>query len=221
MKHGNPWYYQHAEAQARRSGQDLVPTYQYMFRHQRSLLWIAPIIAGPNPILKTRFGRELLDGMVERKVAKDGFQNNMPIDLAERCLVNQDMGVRLSRLEEGIEYVQKNLDVHPLVQLPGQWGSTDLSFAVPRKLAANPEMLVDIGVYGEPKAKDYRAYDAMRALQKFVDVPSMWGVCYLSSEELREVYDFETYEAIQRKYHAADAFLPLEQKLRFMKPSRE
>lgn len=219
MELGNPWYYQHAEKQARRGGEDLVPSYSYMFRHQRSLLWLAPIIAGANPLLATRLGREMLAKMVERKVARDGFQVNMPIELQERCLVNQDMGVRLSRLEEGIEYVQRNLDVHPLWNCPAGSGSTSLSFAMPRKLQRDPEMVVDIGVYGEPKVKSYRPYEAMRALQKFVDVPSFWGVCYLSSEELREIYDFDAYQAVQRKYHAADAFVPLERKLRFMKPS--
>ena len=218
MKHGNPWYYQHAEALARAGGEDLVPAYQYMFRHQRSLLWLAGIIAGPSFFSNTRFGRAYLDKEVEKKVAKDGFQHNMPVEVAERCLVNQDMGVRLSRLEEGIEYVQENLDVHPLWNCPAAAGTTALSFAMPRALAADPEMVVDIGVYGEPKVKHYRAYDQMRALQKFVDVPSLWGVCYLSSEEIRAIYDFDTYESVQRKYHAAGAFVPLEQKLRFMKP---
>ncbi|HUJ27865.1 MAG TPA: FAD-binding oxidoreductase [Myxococcales bacterium] len=219
MQPGNPWYYRHAEALARGEGEDLVPSYSYMFRHQRSLLWLAPIIAGSNPLMSTRFGREMLAKMVERKVAKDGFQVNMPVELQERCLVNQDMGVRLSRLEEGIEYVQRNLDVHPLWNCPAGSGTTALSFAMPRRLQREPEMVVDIGVYGEPKVKHYRPYDAMRALQKFVDVPSFWGVCYLSNEELREIYDFEAYQAVQRKYHAADAFVPLERKLRFMKPS--
>ncbi len=221
MKHGNPWYWQHAKTLACKGAEDLVPSYQYMFRHQRSLLWLAPIIAGHGMLLRARWGRELLDRMVERKVARDGFQVNMPVELQERCLVNQDMGVRLSRLEEGIEYVQHNLDVHPLWNCPAGSGTTALSFAMPRRLAAAPEMVVDIGVYGEPGVKDYRAYDAMRALQKFVDVPSFWGVCYLSSQELREIYDFESYEAVQRKYHAAEAFVPLERKLKFMRPTEE
>jgi delta24-sterol reductase len=219
MKHGNPWFYQHAEELARQSGeggQDLIRPYEYMFRHQRGLLWVAGIIADLGFFSTTTWGRTYIDKEVERKVAKTGFKGNLPIEIAERCMVSQDMGVRLSRLEEGIEYVQKNLDVHPLWNCPAGSGTTQLGFAVPRKLAANPEMVVDIGIYGEPKAKGYRAFDAMRALQKFVDVPSMWGVCYLSAAELRAIFDFDSYEAAARKYHATEAFVPLEQKLRFM-----
>jgi hypothetical protein len=176
------------------------------------------VIAGPGLFSSTRWGRELLDREVQRRVARDGFQAGVPAEQAERCLVNQDVGVRLSRLEEGIEHVQRNLDIHPLWNCPVAAGAGSLTFGVPRKLAAEPETVVDIGVYGEPQVRNYRPYDAVRALQKLADVPSFWGVSYLSWQELRELYDFESYEAVQRKYHAADAFLPLEQKLCFMKP---
>ncbi len=217
MKAGNPWFYQHAEELAKTEAEDLIPAYEYMFRHQRGLLWLAGIIADLGFFSHTQWGRAYLDREVERKVKSTGFKGNMPVEMMERCLVNQDMGMRLRRLEEGIEYVQKSLGVHPLWNCPAGAGTTNLAFAVPRKLAANPEMVVDIGIYGEPTVRGFRAYDAMRALQTFVDVPSMWGVCYLTPEELRAIYDFETYEAVQRKYHATEAFVPLEEKLRFMK----
>jgi len=218
MKAGNPWFYQHAAELAKTDGEDLIPSYEYMFRHQRGLLWVAGIIADLGVFSHTRWGRAHLDREVERKVKATGFRGSMPIELTERCLVNQDMGMRLSRLEEGIEYVQKNLDVHPLWNCPAGSGTTHLAFATPRKLAEKPEMVVDIGIYGEPKVRGYRVFDAARALQTFVDVPSMWGVCYLSAEELRRIYDFESYEAVQRKYHATEAFVPLEEKVRFMNP---
>src|SRR5215475_11549808 len=82
---------------------------------------------------------------------------------------------------------------------------------------ADTKYVVDIGIYGEPKVRPYRAFEAMRALQKFVDVPSLWGCCYLTAEELREAYDFSTYEELQRRYHADAPFVPLDQKIRFMR----
>ena len=219
MTAGNPWYYQHARTMAAGGGEDLVPSYEYMFRHQRGLLWLAGIIADLRVFSDTRWGRAYLDRESDRKVRASGFKGSLPVELAERCLVNQDMGIRLSRLEEGIEYAQRNLAVYPLWNCPAGAGTTDLQFAVPRKLAAKLEMVVDIGIYGEPKVRDYQAFDAMRALQKFVDVPSLWGVSYLTEGELREIYDFERYEAVQRKYHAAEAFVPLGSKIRWMHPS--
>jgi FAD binding domain len=211
MEPGQPWYYQHAA----RAREDLVPSHQYLFRHERSLLWMSGIIADLGFFSHTRWGRAYLDRVVKSRVASHGFQGNMPVELVERCMINQDMGVRLSRLEEGIEYVQKNLDVHPLWNCPTGAGSVDLAFALSRRLG-DPEYVVDIGVYGEPRVRPYRHVEAMRALQMFVDVPSLWGVCYLSRDELRQVYDFGAYEEVQRKYHAAGAFVPIESKIRFV-----
>jgi delta24-sterol reductase len=214
-EHGNPWYYQHAAAQAD-GGEDLVPTYEYLFRHQRSLFWVAGIIADLKFFSNTRRGRAYIDREVERKVRDTGFRGNMPVELMERCLIHQDMGVALERLDEGIAWVEEHLDVHPLWNCPCTQGALDLTFASPRKRAP---MVVDIGIYGEPKVRGYRNYDAMRALQKFVDVPSLWGVSYLTPEELRAVYDFDSYEAVQRRYHADEAFVPLFEKMCFMQAS--
>jgi delta24-sterol reductase len=219
MKPGNPWYYQHAARLARHGGEDLTPSYEYMFRHQRSLLWVAGIVADLRVFSHTRWGREYLDRAVGKQVAARGFKGNMPVELVERCMVNQDMGMTLARLEEGIEYVQKNLKVAPLWNCAvGHGAQRPLPFATPRRLSAKTtQYVVDIGIYGEPKRRPYRAFEAMRALQKFVDVPSLWGCCYLTPEELRDAYDFSSYEAVQRRYHAEEAFVPLESKIRFMR----
>ena len=151
-----------------------------------------------------------------------GFRGNLPPEIVERCIVSQDMGIRLSRLEEGIEWVQKNLAVYPLWNCAAGQGALDLPFARSKRLGNDPEILVDIGIYGEPKVRDYRHWDAMGALQRFVDNPSFWGVCYLSREELRELYDFSALEQIQERYHARDAFVPLETKIRFgEKPAKQ
>jgi delta24-sterol reductase len=219
MKPGNLWHYQHAARMARRSDEDLTPSYEYMFRHQRSLLWVAGIVADLSIFSHTRWGREYLDRAVEKQVAHKGFKGNMPVEMVERCMVNQDMGMTLERLEEGIEYVQKNLKVAPLWNCAvGQGSPRPLPFATPRALwTTNTKYVVDIGIYGEPKVRPYRAFEAMRALQKFVDVPSLWGCCYLTPEELRQAYDFSSYEEVKRRYHAEEAFVPLESKVRFMR----
>jgi FAD/FMN-containing dehydrogenase len=220
MKAGEPWYYQHAAKLARHDGEDLVPSYEYMFRHQRSLLWLAGIIADLSIFSHTRMGRAYLDRAVEKQVASRGFKGHMPVELVERCVVNQDMGMTLGRLEEGIEYVQKHLKVAPLWNCAvGHAGA--LPFATPRKLPEGTKYVVDIGIYGEPRVRNYRAFPAMRALQKFVDVPSLWGCSYLTPNELREAYDFDSYQAVQKRYHADEAFVPLESKIRFMRGEGE
>lgn len=224
MTPGERWYYQHASDRARPDGEDLVPTYEYLFRHQRSLLWMSGVFADLRLFSETQRGRAFLDRQVEARVRTSGFKGNIPTELVERCLVQQDMGMLLGRLEEGIAWVQEHLGVHPLwncpagpVSLDGAGG--DAPFTIPRRLVGRRDMMVDIGIYGEPTVRDYRNFEAMPALQKFVDVPSLWGVCYLSPEELAAVYDFSAYEAVRRRHHAEEAFLPLAQKIRFMRPS--
>jgi delta24-sterol reductase len=219
MKAGNPWYYQHAETRARARQDDLIPSYQYMFRHQRGLFWIAGVVADLKIFTRTRWGRALVDRQAEARVRATGFRANMPVELIERCVVNQDMGMRMSRLAEGIEYVQKHLGVYPLWNCAAGPGGLDLPFALPPRRYERKEMIVDIGIYGEPTVRHFRNLDAIAALQKFADAPSLWGVCYLTAEELRETYDFGAYEAAQRKYHAIEAFVPLTEKMRFMRRS--
>jgi FAD/FMN-containing dehydrogenase len=219
MAYGNQWYYQHALRQARQGAEDRVPAYQYMFRHQRSLFWLVPLVADLKIFTHTRRGRAYLDRATEKKVRADGFRHAMPLEIAERSVFNQDMGVRLSRLEEGLDYVAKNLEVYPLWNCPAGICPSPLAFVTPRTFGERPEMVVDIGVYGEPRKRGIRCQDALRALQKFVDVPALWGVSYLSREELRACYDFDAFEAVQRKYHARDAFVPLESKMRFANAS--
>jgi FAD/FMN-containing dehydrogenase len=224
MAPGNRWYYQHAADQARSDGEDLVPTYEYFFRHQRSLLWMSGVFADLKLFSETRRGRAFLDRQVEARVRTSGFKGNIPAELVERCLVHQDMGMLLERLDEGIAYVQEHLGVYPLwncpagpVSLDGATG--DAPFTIPRRLVGRRDMMVDIGIYGEPTVRDYRPFTAMPALQRFVDVPSLWGVCYLSPDELAQVYDFSSYEAARRRYRADDAFLSLTSKIHFMRPS--
>jgi delta24-sterol reductase len=224
MTPGNRWYYQHAWDQSRRDGEDLVPTYEYLFRHQRSLLWMSGVVADLSLFSETRRGRAFVDRRVEAQVRATGFKGNLPVELTERCLVHQDMGMLLGRLEEGLDYVQERLGVYPLWNCPAgpvtlDGASADAPFTVPRRLAGSRDMMVDIGIYGEPTVRGYDNFDAMPALQRFVDVPSLWGVCYLTPDELGAIYDFAPYEAARRAYHAEDAFLTLTSKIRFLRPS--
>ncbi|MBI2572146.1 MAG: FAD-binding oxidoreductase [Candidatus Schekmanbacteria bacterium] len=216
MRHGNPWYYQHVRERAQTGGEDLVPSYQYMFRHQRSLMWLTGIIANLRGFIEKPAGRAYLDREAERKVRETGFRSSLPVELGERCMINQDMVVAVERLGEGIEYVEKNLKVYPLWNCPARIGDVDMVFAQNKRRDRRAVLAVDIGIYGEPRVKPYRNIDAMRALQTFVDLPAMWGVCYLTREELAEIYDLAAYERVKAAYHAADAFVPIERKIKFM-----
>jgi hypothetical protein len=81
--------------------------------------------------------------------------------------------------------------------------------------------VVDLGLYGEPGVRPYRCVEAMRALQRRVDVPSLWGVSYLTRDELRatRIVDFERYERARQDYHPAGAFPHLDEKVLWVDPA--
>jgi hypothetical protein len=75
--------------------------------------------------------------------------------------------------------------------------------------------LVDIGIYGEPAHAGYRHVRDMRALQTMADAPSLWGMSYLSWDEIRatDPERFEQHDRVRRAYHAEGAFLDLKDKV--------
>jgi delta24-sterol reductase len=231
MKHGNLWYYEHSTKMAKRAGVDLVPTYEYLFRHQRSLLWISRF-ANFLHLPMTRLGRWMLDREVTRSLHELGLTSFIPHTTRERSVVMQDAAVMLGRLEEGIRYVEEHFGVYPIWNCPacrasrGPYAedrSLELLFCANQKygperrkeLEEKHRFVVDLGVYGEPTAPNFHYRDAINGLQNFVDMPAMWGVCYLTESQFREFWDVEKYEAVRRRYHAIDAFVPLQDKVMF------
>jgi hypothetical protein len=87
--------------------------------------------------------------------------------------------------------------------------------------AADDSYLVDVGVYGEPRIKDFRANRHVRALQQFVDAPSLWGVSYLTWDELRASRGgaMDTYDLVRERYAANGAFPHVRDKVTWIDPS--
>ena len=89
-----------------------------------------------------------------------------------------------------------------------------------RELEARDRYVVDIGLYGEPTAPNFRHRSAIRALQNFVDMPAVWGVCYLSRDEFERLWDIPAYEAVRARYHASEAFPHIADKVMY-RPTAE
>jgi delta24-sterol reductase len=213
---GGPYYYQHVRqiaAAGRSPVTDVVPTLEYVSRSMRGLWWMAECHVNSPRLMNTHRVRRMIDRATFEQLEAHGFQSGglLTVEERERCLVAQDLAVKLARLAEGIEYVREHIGIYPL------W---NCAFKRPAK-GGGEEHLVDIGVYGEPTVADYRNRRDMRALQLFVDAPSFWGVCYLTREEIRTVdgYDFAAYERARARYHAEDAFLRPEDKIAWFDPA--
>ncbi len=211
LEHGAPWYFQHVQRQAAAGAEDAVDTYGYLFRHQRGLFWVARAIAGEWPFSNTTWGRRHLDGQAERQRRSEGLTSAMPMHLRERCLVMQDLGVRAARLPEVLDWISRHVGVFPLWNCPFR---TLRPGFFRGRTPVEGELLVDVGVYGEPTAKTFRHVETLQALQRLVDAPSLWGVSYLTRDDLAVLFDLQGHAVLQERYHAKDRFAPLETKVR-------
>ncbi|NJM27175.1 MAG: FAD-binding oxidoreductase [Pseudanabaena sp. RU_4_16] len=216
---GNPYYYQHVKQVVMSDStptEEVIPTAEYIFRSMRGLWWMTECIVGLPMLTDSRWGRQYLDREIEKVRSKYGFSSpNLTSEERERCLVNQDMGMKLSRLREGIEYVQQNLNVYPIWNCAVKVRKRD-------RAAIGEEYVVDVGIYGEPMVPNYRNGCQMRALQQFVDYPALWGVSYLTRMEIhtKGIYDYQAYENIRQEYKAANAFVHLDDKIMWFDTSK-
>jgi Delta24-sterol reductase len=229
MKLGNLWYYEHAAKQAQRAVEDLVPTYQYLFRHMRSLLWVSRF-ANFLHLPMTRLGRYLIDKRVMSDLASFGLSSGIAHEARERSVVMQDVAVSLGRLEAGIAYAKQHFGVYPFWNCAASHAQRgpyakgqphELLFVADHRrtrqerqaLDERERYMVDIGLYGEPTAPGFRHRSAIRALQQFVDMPAAWGVCYLDRDEFERVWDIATYDRVRDAYRATAAFPHIRDKI--------
>jgi hypothetical protein len=142
----------------------------------------------------------------------------------------QDVAVSLGRLDEGIAYAKEHFGVYPFWNCAASHAQrgpyargqpNEMLFVADHRrtreeriaLDERDRYMVDIGLYGEPTVPGFRHRSAIRALQRFVDMPAAWGVCYLDRDELERVWDIETYDRVRDAYHATAAFPHIREKI--------
>lgn len=212
---GAPYYYQRVKArsQAADTSVDVIETLRYLQRSARGLWWMAECQVGLPFVTNSTWGRKAIDKETAKVVARTGFAGGgFTTEERERNVVNQDMGMWLPRLGDGIRHVQRELGVYPLWNCP----------ILHPKGNGVSNVIVDIGIYGEPTVPNYRHRRKMRDLQLFVDHASLWGVSYLTRQELvdRGVYDRPRYERARALASANDAFLDIEEKIVWIDPGQ-
>lgn len=217
---GEVWYYQHIRDRVIQNKRvavesDCIPTLQFLFRSMRGAWWMVECHVGLKPLTDLRFIRAKADKACRETLDKSGgfgAQSNDEL----RCVILQDMGMRLSRLEEAIEFVNGKLGVYPLWICPvhqRRFNSLPKGKGIEvdkENIPLDPDWqyICDVGVYGEPTVKPFYHRRAVKSLIDFVDMPSKWGTSYLSKDEIRN-----EKLAQRRKFHAVDAFVGIEDKV--------
>jgi hypothetical protein len=148
-------------------------------------------------------------------IRDQGYKRGLhPVDVSALDQINQDMGVRLERLAEGVRWIEEHLGVYPI------WNCAVRLPDAARATFKGSSHLVDLGIYGEPKVAGYRRVSAMRALQTMADIPSLWGVSYLSWAQLSNTFPerYARYERARQQVAADAAFLHLRDKVVWIAP---
>ena len=226
---GGKYYYQYIRQDVVKNkklvvGEDYIDTWEFLFRPQRGMWWLLEVMLDFAPLTNNRFMRRIIDKSVHKQLEeKGGFEPSKYLtrEQEQRCYVLQDMGIRLNRLQEGIQWVEDRLGVYPLwicaVDRRRSLKSSE-TFLKHRndeerrtqKLIAEDGFVVDIGIYGEPTVRPFYHKQIVRDLALFVDEPSTWGVSYTPPEVIKQKHD-----TIRRKYKAIDAFPGLEEKVTY------
>ena len=213
---GGEYFYQHVRAltAGRSEANEVIETLSYFSRSERGFWWTLENRADFPLLSETKWGRRHIDKTVEEHYNRNGLMSSgMSVMERDRCLINQDMGVRIERMGEGIEWVQERLKVYPI------WNcAIHLHDRDSKRLETTH--LVDIGIYGEPKVRGYRNVRDMRALQKMAAAPSLWGMSYLTWDEIvsKNPERFQQYERARLKTHADGAFLHMRDKVVWVDP---
>lgn len=218
-EHGNLWYYQYVRYHVLTSNfsrvaipQDAIPADQFLFRGMRGAWWLLEMHINLPALCGLSWFRRQVDAKVAAALHAKGFgaSGSMTRAEEERCMVFQDMGINLSRLDEGIKWVEERIGVYPLWICPVDC-RRHLKTAEHLHGPPAESHIVDIGIYGEPTVQPYRHNRVMPDLERFVDAPSTWGMSYhYTKESLKALLD-----PVRGRYHAIGVFPGVEDKIRF------
>ncbi len=186
-----PWFYKHVEGFLKKSGRNVeyIPSRDYYHRHQRCLFWELSVAFpyGNNRIFRYLFGWVL---MVNPQLVKLFMPMTVQdLFLKQRHHIIQDFGFPIHKMKKALEFTHQNAQVrvkafdfdteHSILKqfMPPQvypiWLCPVIMFPTPamtHSTTSQPEMYVDIGIYGEcqsEKTCDSTVKETIRDFEKF------------------------------------------------------
>ena len=136
---------------------------------------------------------------------------------ADRFVV-QDYFISVEKVEHFIELSIKELNIFPLWLCPVKATCEPQIFS-PHYLNGNsqiPPLLIDVGIYGMPQQTC-----SLSAVNQLLDQSALklrgrkmlYSFCYYSLEDFWTIYPRGAYEHLQRRYHAKEAWVPIDEKI--------
>jgi len=211
-----PWFFKHAESflHHRRQNKhkdniDYIPLKDYYHRHTRAYFWETPIVL---PFGNNQLFRWLLGWIypINFQLAK----LVLPQAFYEMYFVTnhmlQDFIIPLWGLETSLDFIHTNFEIYPI------WLCPCKIFKRPGMIQSKgpePELYVDVGIYGTMRGAKADAYDperSTRLVEAFArehdGIQGLYADSYMSRDEFREMFDMRLYDKMRARYGCEGAF---------------
>jgi FAD/FMN-containing dehydrogenase len=198
----NEWFYLHVKKQLSRGiYEESTPLVEYLFRYDRGGFWVAKYGFRGTNIQFNRMNRFLLSWMFKTRTL---FKLLHSSGYSYRYIA-QDICLPQETVNQFLQYNDATTKIYPVWICPLK--PTDDKLA---PTALNTELVINIGLWGEPKktAKDFRTLnrDIESKVHKLGGRKVLYAHAYYTPEEYWAIYDKKWYDKLRKKYHAEVLF---------------
>ncbi len=211
------WFYMYVKRflKTKKEGREIIPIRDYFHRHSKSLFWeVSDIVPfGNNVIFRWLFGWMMPPKPALLKLTQtEGLRK-----LYEEHHVVQDMLVPVDDLGACLDVFDKETNIYPIWLCPFKI-SSNASGKQPHRGFIKPldgqkeTMFVDIGVYGNPTVKGFKADKTCRILEECVrdmkGYQMMYADSYMTKEEFRSMFDHQLYDKLRKEIPYCEEAFP-------------
>ncbi|OAL57034.1 FAD-binding domain-containing protein [Pyrenochaeta sp. DS3sAY3a] len=202
----DPWFYMHARDKAN-AHPEIVPTFSYLFRHDRGAFWSGAVFLKYYALPNNRFTRWLFNPIM---TARAIYKAMLAVDSADGAII-QDLLLPAETSDEFAQYVAQDLKIWPIWICPirKKAGEGDIKVSSRGKGA----LIFNFGVWGPTDPTPNAVYKTNRALeQKLRDLRGMkvpYAANFYTEDELRKKWHAEAlpsmYDKVRRKQDQREA----------------
>ena len=227
----NPLFYKHVEGMLElgegQRREELIPMYDYLLRHDRSMcMCLAQIL----PTANEAWFRYTLGWMLPPNAAF--LKGTRPPEERENSIrkqVWQEFAFPAEHFAEMVAHIDEDFEIYPLLGYPckvidrGGLVRLPRNHGKPYSGQAETEAFLDIGIYGIPqRIKDgEERFDTVTRVRKLErKVHSLGGFLHTycdifsTEEEFREMFDHSLWQEMRAKYGAEGVFPTIYQKVK-------
>lgn len=199
-KRRDPWFYLHAEKQARAAERqrEAVPVKDYLFRYDRGAFWMGKYAFERFKTPFNRLTRWLFDPLLHTRRMYDALQAS---GVSQECII-QDLAIPAEHTVEFLKLVDREFGMYPLWLCPLL--PEDKSPLLSSSLQGQP--VINVGVWGLYRTSWEKVVAANHRLDRAVRQCGgkkwLYAQSFYSEAAFWKIYDKHHYDALRKKYRA-------------------